>query len=184
MASTNQNLDVVLRVNTTGFRTAMAEASRLATQNLKTLRAEAERTAAALARVHAAPEGATGKAATKAKANVGGDVLGSGLKELGSGLLTAAGGPWGIAIASVQKLGEAYLDMVKASERARSEYKEQMQSLQQMSFSMDQAGLGMGAGTLPLEQAVATLHEQARRCASWRHARRRCRARSSIGKAE
>lgn len=162
MASTNQNLDVVLRVNTTGFRTAMAEASRLATQNLKTLRAEAERTAAALARVHAAPEGATGKAATKAKANVGGDVLGSGLKELGSGLLTAAGGPWGIAIASVQKLGEAYLDMVKASERARSEYKEQMQSLQQMSFSMDQAGLGMGAGTLPLEQAVATLHEQAR----------------------
>lgn len=41
MASTNQNLDVVLRVNTTGFRTAMAEASRLATQNLKTLRAEA-----------------------------------------------------------------------------------------------------------------------------------------------
>ncbi|NEY37203.1 phage tail protein, partial [Streptomyces sp. PRKS01-65] len=95
MASTNQNLDVVLRVNTTGFRTAMAEASRLATQNLKTLRAEAERTAAALARVHAAPEGATGKAATKAKANVGGDVLGSGLKELGSGLLTAAGGPWG-----------------------------------------------------------------------------------------
>ena len=61
MASTNQNLDVVLRVNTTGFRTAMAEASRLATQNLKTLRAEAERTAAALARVHAAPEGATGK---------------------------------------------------------------------------------------------------------------------------
>ena len=52
MASTNQNLDVVLRVNTTGFRTAMAEASRLATQNLKTLRAEAERTAAALARVN------------------------------------------------------------------------------------------------------------------------------------
>ncbi|TGW21242.1 phage tail protein [Stenotrophomonas maltophilia] len=164
MASTNQNLDVVLRVNTTGFRTAMAEASRLATQNLKTLRAEAERTAAALARVHAAPEGATGKAGTKAKAkaNVGGDVLGSGLKELGSGLLTAAGGPWGIAIASVQKLGEAYVDMVKASERARAEYKEQMQSLQQMSFSMDQAGLGMGAGTLPLEQAVATLHEQAK----------------------
>lgn len=162
MASTNQNLDVVLRVNTTGFRTAMAEASRLATQNLKTLRAEAERTAAALARVHAAPEGATGKAGTKAKANVGGDVLGSGLKELGSGLLTAAGGPWGIAIASVQKLGAAYVDMIKASERARSEYREQMQSLQQMSFSMDQAGLGMGAGTLPLEQAVATLHEQAR----------------------
>ncbi|MBH1530826.1 phage tail tape measure protein [Stenotrophomonas maltophilia] len=162
MASTNQNLDVVLRVNTTGFRTAMAEASRLATQNLKTLRAEAERTAAALARVQAVPEGATAKAGTKAKANVGGDVLGSGLKELGSGLLTAAGGPWGIAIASVQKLGEAYVDMVKASERARAEYKEQMQSLQQMSFSMDQAGLGMGAGTLPLEQAVATLHEQAK----------------------
>ncbi|HEL2978788.1 TPA: phage tail protein [Stenotrophomonas maltophilia] len=112
--------------------------------------------------MHAVPEGATGKAGTKAKANVGGDVLGSGLKELGGGLLTAAGGPWGIAIASVQKLGEAYLDMVKASERARSEYKEQMQSLQQMSFSMDQAGLGMGAGTLPLEQAVATLHEQAK----------------------
>ncbi|HCT24927.1 MAG TPA: phage tail protein [Stenotrophomonas sp.] len=112
--------------------------------------------------MHAVPEGATGKAGTKAKANAGGDVLGSGLKKLGSGLLTAAGGPWGIAIASVQKLGEAYLDMVKASERARSEYKEQMQSLQQMSFSMDQVGLGMGAGTLPLEQAVATLHEQAK----------------------
>lgn len=160
MASTNQNLDVVLRVNTTGFRNAMAEASRLATQNLKTLRAEAERTAAALARVHSAPEGAAAKAGASAKG--GEDVLRSGVKELGNGLLTAAGGPWGIAIASVQKLGEAYVDMVKASERARSEYKEQMQSLQQMSFSMDQASLGVEAGALPLEQAVATLHAQAK----------------------
>lgn len=160
MASTNQNLDVVLRVNTTGFRNAMAEASRLATQNLKTLRAEAERTAAALARVHSAPEGAAAKAGASAKG--GEDVLRSGVKELGNGLLTAAGGPWGIAIASVQKLGEAYVDMVKASERARAEFNEQMQSLKLMSFTMDQASLGVEAGALPLEQAVATLHAQAK----------------------
>ncbi|ARZ75404.1 phage tail protein [Stenotrophomonas sp. WZN-1] len=162
MASTNQNLDVVLRVNTTGFRAAMAEASRLATQNLKTLRAEAERTAAALARVHAVPEGAAVKAGTKAKANAGDDVLGSGLKELGSGLLTAAGGPWGIAIASVQKLGEAYLDMVKASERARAEFNEQMQSLKLMSFTMDEVGKGLRDRSLPIEAGVAALHEQAK----------------------
>ncbi|WP_223482815.1 phage tail tape measure C-terminal domain-containing protein [Stenotrophomonas sp. OVS01A] len=160
MASTNQNLDVVLRVNTTGFRNAMAEASRLATQNLKTMRAEAERTAAALARVHAAPEGAAAKAGASAKG--GEDVLRSGVKELGNGLLTAAGGPWGIAIASVQKLGEAYMDMVKASERARAEFNEQMQSLKLMSFTMDEVGKGLRDRSMPMDVAVASLHEQAK----------------------
>lgn len=160
MASTNQNLDVVLRVNTTGFRTAMAEASRLATQNLKTLRAEAERTAAALARVHAAPEGAAAKTGATAKGKE--DVLRSGAKELGSGLLAAAGGPWGIAIASVQKLGEAYVDMIKASERARAEFNEQMQSLKLMSFTMDEVGKGLRDRSLPIEAGVAALHEQAK----------------------
>lgn len=160
MASTNQNLDVVLRVNTTGFRNAMAEASRLATQNLKTLRAEAERTAAALARVHSVPEGAAAKAGASAKG--GEDVLRSGVKELGNGLLTAAGGPWGIAIASVQKLGEAYMDMVKASERARAEFNEQMQSLKLMSFTMDEVGKGLRDRSMPMDVAVASLHEQAK----------------------
>jgi len=138
----------------------MAEASRLATQNLKTMRAEAERTAAALARVHAAPEGAAAKAGASAKG--GEDVLRSGVKELGNGLLTAAGGPWGIAIASVQKLGEAYMDMVKASERARAEFNEQMQSLKLMSFTMDEVGKGLRDRSMPMDVAVASLHEQAK----------------------
>ncbi|SLM22559.1 phage tail tape measure protein, lambda family [Stenotrophomonas indicatrix] len=162
MASTTQNLDVVLRVNTTGFRAAVAEASRLATQNLKTMRAEADRTAAALARVHAAPE-AGGRAGSKTGAkSTGEDLLASGVKSLGSGLLEAAGGPWGIAITAAQKLGEAYADMVQQSERARIEFNEQVQSLKQMSFSMDEVGRGLGNRSLPIETGVAALHEQAR----------------------
>ncbi len=47
--------------------------------------------------------------------------------------------------------GEAYLDMVKGPNVRAAKYKEQMQSLQQMSFSMDQARPGHGRrGTLPL----------------------------------
>ncbi|WMJ69979.1 phage tail tape measure protein [Stenotrophomonas sp. 24(2023)] len=163
MASTNQIIDVTLRTNSAAFRAAMNEASRIAGQSLRIIRRDADQAAASLDRMHASArraQGASGKAGDGGAAEGGSAGLKGDLRSGAQSLLKWAGGPWEIAAVSIRKVGQAYMDMVQQAEKARAEYREQIQSMKVMSFTMDEVGKGLANRSLPVTDGIGALHEQ------------------------
>ncbi|AKO18950.1 phage tail tape measure protein [Xanthomonas oryzae] len=93
--------------------------------------------------------------AAGAASNLGGMVA-SGLKSAGSGLLALAGGPWGAAAIAIGSVAVAYAELVRTSEQARSEYKQQVASLDLLRLSMQDTVEQYGKG----KKSIADLAEE------------------------